>query len=124
MEKQISQVEILRKIFSTAYSYEHLRKYGTRKNAIKSLLKRKGLENYSQENAAVQFEQALKIIIETKEFIEKEIRPAQPLSCQTPDEVNVMMTNLRNRLSAKNKAAPIGLIQFAVNWVYTDYYLR
>ena len=124
MTKKISHEELLRKIFSTAYCFKELGYYGSKKKAIKTLLKQKEFAKYSSQTAVRQFEQAVKIITDTSDFIRAEIEAKTPLVSRTRAEVNLAMNNLRETLSRKNSQAPQEMIQYALNWVYMNYYLR
>src|SRR5215813_11431435 len=117
MNKKISHEEVLRKIFSTADCFKELEGYGTKKKAIKALLKQKGFAKYWSQNAVDQFEQALKIITETRDFLRAEIEGKIPL-------MHRAMNHLRETLSKKNSQASQAMIQCALNWVYLNYYLR
>ncbi|MFN8385960.1 MAG: hypothetical protein U0V48_04800 [Anaerolineales bacterium] len=124
MVKEIAREDILRKIFSSAYSFKKLGYYGSKEKAVNALLKRKGFETYSTSVVTDLFEQALKVFADTTEFVDNEIKNKTPLSHLNETKVNRIMDKLRESLSRKNPKVSKEMIQFALNWVYFYYYLR
>lgn len=124
MKKNFTREELLLKIASAAYCFQELGYYGSKEQALKALLKRKGFNGYSPKSARIQFEQALKIIVEAGEFITVEIKRNKPLTQRTEDEVRDVLEKLREFLAMHNPSAPKVMIQYALNWIYTNYYLR
>lgn len=123
MQKKISNDELVHKISSAAYLFKELGYYGSKEKAIKALLKRKGFEGCSLHKLTSQFEQALKVISDAGEFVEKEL-PQKTLVNIERKEVDRFINTLRETLKDKNPHVPQEMIRFALNWIYTNYYLR
>jgi len=123
MKKKIPHEELLLKISSTAYCFKELEYYGSKEKALKALLKRKGFEGYSTHTATNQFEQALKVITDTREFVDAEL-PDRTLAHMAREEIDLFMCRLKEALSRKNPRAPKEMLQYALNWIYMNYYLR